>query len=326
MPWSSTAVIFVALEAAREYRRYTLKEFASKQREVKVKVVEAYLPVLLVQENIELLIKNMENLEKLLFETKELYNAGFAEQLDVDRLELSLSNLEVEHENLVRQKELLVGGLKYAIGYPIDETLVVSDDLQDMTAISSSEDLTRQMDYSRRPEFLLLEQAELMNELNIRLNKAGYLPTLRAFGTYQQQYQGDNFSDGFWAPTSFVGLSLNVPIFDGLDKRSKIQRARLNLELVRNQKVDIQRGIDLEVGNARVNYVNAEKRYNNQQKNLELAERIYQTAQIKYREGVGSSLEVTQAEQSLYTTQGNYLQSLYDLLLAKERLSLALGD
>lgn len=317
---------FIGLRAAREYRKYTLKEFATKQREVRNQAIESYLPVMLLQENLQLLDKNITNLEQLLFETRELYKAGFAEQLDMDRLELSLANLKVEKENLNRQKEVAIGGLKLAIGYPVNEPLLVADSLNRILAELPEDALIKNIDYSRRPEFVLLEQAMVMNDLNVKLNKSGYLPTLRGFATYQQQYQGDDFSSGFWAPTSFVGLSLNVPIFDGLQKKAKIQRAQLDREVVGNQIAELRRGIELEVGNARVNYTNAYERFNSQLKNLDLAERIFNTTQIKYREGIGSSLEVSQAEQALYNTQSNYLQALYELLLAKERLLIALGE
>ncbi|MCB0593877.1 MAG: TolC family protein [Lewinellaceae bacterium] len=317
---------FVALRAAREFRTYTTREFATKKREVENAVIEAYLPVLLIQENIELLDKNISNLEQLFFETKELYKAGFAEQLDIDRQELSLSNLQAERDNLRRQKEVAMENLKFNMGYPLDEPLVVSDDLNLMLTDATPDALAANFDPSRRPEFELLDQAITMNELNIKLNQAGYLPSLRAFGTYQQQYQGDDLKNGFWAPSAFVGLSLNVPIFDGLEKKAKIERARLDLELARNQKEDLGRAITLEVKNARTNYLNASQRLQSQQKNLALAGRIYETTQVKYREGVGSSLEVTQAEQSLYASQSNYMQALYDLLLAKARLDMALGN
>jgi outer membrane protein TolC len=315
---------FVALKAARAYRQYTLRDFATTQREVENAVIEAYLPVLLVQENIELLEKNIKNLEQLLFETRELYKAGFAEQLDLDRQELSLSNLRIERENLVRQKEVSLTNLKYTIGFPIDQPLVVSDDLDAMT-IEAEALLSEEASPASRPEVALIDQAIRMNELNIKLNQAGYLPSLNAFGAVQQQYQGDDFQSGFWAPSAYVGLSMSVPIFDGLNKKAKIQRARLDLEKARNQREELVRGISLEVANAQTNFRNASSRLNSQQKNLDLAERIYETAQVKYREGVGSSLEVTQAEQSLYTTQSNYMQALYDVLQSKARLEMALG-
>ena len=131
---------FVALQASREFRNYTQIEFATQKREVENAVTEAYLPVLLIQENIELLDKNISNLEKLFFETKELYRAGFSEQLDIDRLELSLSNLQVERENLVRQKQLAMENLKFHMGYPLEEPLAIADDLNQMLTDAGASD------------------------------------------------------------------------------------------------------------------------------------------------------------------------------------------
>lgn len=318
---------FVALRAARAYRKYALREFASVQRDVTNQVTEAYFPVLLIQQNIELLDKNIKNLDQLLFETKELYKSGFVEQLDIDRLDLSLSNLQIERANLVRQKEVAQDNLKFSMGYPIDEPIIVGDNMEVLLSIANDQDLaTANVDPTRRPEYALLDEAISLNELNLKLNQSGYLPSLRAFGAVQQQYQGDDFSTGFWAPSAYIGLTANVPIFDGLMKRSKIQRARLDIEKVKNQQTDLSRAIKLEVNNARTNYLNARERLGSQERNLGLAERIYNTSQIKYREGIGSSLEVNQAEQSLYTTQSNYMQAQYDLLLAKARLEMALGN
>lgn len=316
---------FVALQAARQYRVYTEREFQVRKREVENAVLDAYLPLLLFDENRELLDKNIANLEELLHETRELYKAGFAEQLDVDRLDLSRANLLIERDNLDRQKEVALTALKYAIGYPLGDELDISDDLESLSSGVKEDMLVGEIDLQRRPEVNMLDQAITMNELNIKLNKAGYLPSLRAFGAVQQQYQGNDFKTGFWAPGAFVGLSLNVPIFDGLYKKSQIQRAELSQEMTRNQRKDLSRAIQLEVSTARTNYLNAQEKLENQQKNLDLAQRIYDTTQVKYREGVGSSVEVTQAEQSLYTTQANYLQALYEVVMAKMRLEQALG-
>lgn len=316
---------FVGLQAAREYRNYVQVDYANKMRQVKNQVVDAYLPVLFIQENIELLDKNINNLEKLFFETKELYKAGFAEQLDIDRQELSLANLATERENLKRQKENAMTALKFSMSFPMNEALVIEDDLEEMVAMLSSENMVGQYDYTQRPEYQVATSGMELNELNVRLNRSGYLPSLRAFGAYQQSYQGNSFSEGFWAPASFIGLSLNVPIFDGLDKEAKIQRAKLQLELAEVQRQELGRVIDLEVSTSRKTYENSLEGYKSQKRNLELAQRIYDTTQIKYREGIGSSLEVTQAEQALYSTQSNYMQALYNLIVSKMNVEKALG-
>lgn len=316
---------FVALQAAKAYRTYVSQDLLTKQREVRNATIDAYLPVLVLQENLGLLDKNITNLERLLFETQELYKAGFAEQLDVDRLQLSLINLQTQKDNLERQQQLALNGLKFAIQYPLEEPLIIDGDLNEMIESNTDAILTEDLVAVNRPELGLLEQGIRLNELNVRLQKSGYLPSLRAFAVAQESFQGNTFSDGFWAPTVYVGATLSIPIFDGLYKKATIQRAKLDVEQARLQKENLQRGINLELTNARTSYQNAKELVESQQRNMELAQRIYETTQIKYKEGVGSSIEVSQAEQSLYNTQSNYIQAQYDLVTAIMAVKKALG-
>ncbi len=316
---------FVGLQAARAFREYTAQELIVQKRDIRNQVIDAYLPVLLLNESMEILRKNIDNLTALLNETTQLYQSGFAEQLDIDRQQLSLTNLQVEYDNALRQKEVALARLKYVIGYPVEQALELSDELEEMVVVASEADLSADIDFQARPEYRLTEKGLELNDLNVRLNKAAYLPTLYAFGSYQQNYQGNDRNNDFWAPTSFVGLRLNVPIFDGLNKQARLQRARIDLEKTQNQQLDLKRAIRLEITNARILYVNAREKLASQKENMELAQRIYDTTQIKYREGVGSSVELTQAERELYTAQANYIDALYNLLVAKVDLETALG-
>lgn len=317
---------FTGLKAARAFREYTAQELVTTKRQIRNSVIDAYLPLLQLEKNIELIDKNVANLEKLLEETRALYEEGFAEQLDVDRQQLSLNNLLVERENLVRQRESALARLKYIMGYPADEPLLVSEDLEEMAIGVEEEALTAAVNPRARPEFVLAEEGIDLQELNVKVNKAAYLPKLNAYSAYQQSYQGNNFKDGFWAPTANVGVRLSIPIFDGFYRKSQVERAQIDLEEAQNQQRDLQRAINLEVTNARNSYLNAMEALDGQRDNLELAERIYETTQIKYREGVGSSVELTQAEQSLYRAQTNYTNALYNVLSAKMDLQMALGN
>ena len=317
---------FVALQAAKSYRTYVQKDLEVQKRDISKQVIETYLPLLLLQENIGILDKNIANLNRLLYETQELYKAGFVEQLDIDRQSLSLTNLKTDRENLLRQKNNALNALKVVLGYPIDEPLKVDGDLKTMATSIDENDLLNPIDFSRRPEIGLIDQGLELNELNKKNFKSLYLPSLRGNAAYTHIYQGNDLRNGFWAPQSYVGATINIPIFDGLDKKAKIQRTNIEIEKTRNQKIDAIRGIELEVINARNSYLNASKNLEAQQNNQALAERIYNTTQIKYKEGVGSSLEVTQAEQGLYAAQSNYLQALYEVIKAKKDLEIALGQ
>lgn len=319
------ASFFVGLKAARESRKYYELLLQAERRNVRDQVTDAYLPVLLLDANRRQLRKNISNLEKLLQETQQIYESGFVEQLDVDRLRLSLANLETELENLDRQRENALRALKFTMNYPIEDTIDIVGQLDSMDLTVDSELLMGTFGYEGRPELAALDQAISLNNLNIQLNRTAYLPTINGTASYQYQYQGDNFSDGFWAPTAVVGLNIQIPIFEGFGRRARTERARIDLQEVQNQRVDAVRVIELEVRNARTNYTSALDRLENREQNLALANRIYETTQIKYREGVGSSLEVTQSEQELYEAQSNYLQAVYEVLQAKSDLQYAMG-
>lgn len=320
---------FTGLKAASLYRTLVQDELSAKQQSLKNRVITAYLPVILLTENLKILDKNIANVEKLRNETSALYKEGFVEQLDVDRLELSVANLIVEKQNLERQMATTMNNLKQIMNFPVEQELVIQDNLGRVVPVPAQKDLTGPIDYYNRREYKVAETGIQLNELNETYIKNVYLPSLNFNASYTQAYQGDQLFGGensFWAPTGVVGLSLNVPLFDGFGKKAKIQRAKLTTEIAKTQHLELANSIDSEVANARIDYQSALQREQSQKRNMELAERIYETTQIKYKEGVGSSLEISQAEQSLFAAQRNHLQATFDLLIAKLSLDVALGN
>lgn len=314
-----------ALEAARVFKSYVQADLTSKEKIARDAVIDAYLPSLLITESLKTLDKNIKNLEQVKFETEEIFKAGFAEQLDVERLELSLANLISDKEELERNKDILINALKFAMNYPVKWEIDLSDDLNTLLAEATTEQLSADVNPSDRPEYKVAEMGIKLNEINVTAEERGKWPSLSAYGAYQYQYQGNNFTDGFWAPTFLVGAQLNIPIYDGGESKAKVERAKIGLESARNQQKMLVNLIELQVQNARKSYLSAKANVESKEKNLALAEKIYKTTKIKYKEGVGSSLEVSSAEQALYQTQQNHIQALYNMLLAKMELEKVLG-
>lgn len=319
---------FVGLKAAKGVKDLNQRQKALTAYELRYAIINAYQSVLLIQENKKTLDSNITNLEKTLKETQALYDNGFAEQLDVDRLSLTLSNLQSERDIVNRQEQLAVNGLKFQMGYPMEEDIRLSDELSVLVANAENVIVDGTLDISNRIELDIFKQNEELNKLNERNIKMQYYPRLVGFAQHQQVLLRNNLFDGDEAgfnPTTVLGLTLSVPIFDGFEKKYQVQQIRLDQERLNLEVRNFRRATTMQVQNARINYSNARQRLENQRKNLALAERILKTTRIKYREGVGSSLEVTQAEQELYQTQANYINSLYDLLVAKTDLDKAQG-
>lgn len=320
------ATYLTGLKASRLYKEYAQLDVKNTERSVEKSVTEAYVATLVLNVSKTTLENNIKNLEQLITETEAMYKAGFVEQLDVDRLVLSLQNLKTELLNLNTVDEQLKKMLKFAMSYPLDQDIEVTDDIDMLLAADFALPVDEQLDLGNRPEIALVNKGLELSDLDIEQYQKGYYPNLVVFSSFQYQIQGNNLFDNPNAfPIWVAGLTTNIPIFDGFEKRSKIEKAEIAREQTFNQKEDLIRGINLEVENARLACETAQKRLETTKASQDLAQKIYNTTRIKYKEGVGSSFEILQAEQELYSAQGNYQQALYDYLKAKSDLKIALG-
>jgi outer membrane protein TolC len=318
---------FVGLRAARTFKDVTQEEFLSKQIEIKHQVIEAYLPILVLNENEIILDKNVENIDKLLYETEELYKAGFLEELEVDRLRLSRANLILQKDNLKRQREQGFNYLKFTMGYPMGEEISTAGTIDEIFVPATSGELEDKFDHFTRKDYRALDLRQKLNEINEQYNKSTFYPYFSAYGAFSINGQGDKIfgSELIWNDASFIGLKATIPIFDGLAKKSKFERSKVGTERIKSAKSQLESAIDLEVANARTSYNNSLALLRNSEENLALAEKIYETTKIKYQEGVGSSVELTQAEQALYQSQRNNIQAKYELLRSKSLIDKAYG-
>lgn len=315
----------VALKTSRVFEQFANQQMASTLKKIKDKTIEAYLPALIMKENLDILNKNIANVRKLKKEMEESYKEGFVEQLDVDRLRLSLENLAVEKENILRQTELLENVLKLTIGYPLDKDIQITDKIDNLLLKLDDAALMDNLNMELRPDYLTLKKSLELQNLNVMRYKTQYLPTLSGFATYNYQMLANDRDDLRWIPNSLAGIKISMTLFDGFDRRAKIQRAKVAKEKSLESLKSLENAINLQVQNGRLAVQNAEKTLNARKENLKLAEKIYSTTKTKYKEGVGSSVELTQAEQSLYQAQANVIRAKYDLLTAKFNLKNALG-
>ncbi len=313
------------LKAAKVYKSYAEEDYQAIRRKAEDDVTNAYLPALLIQESEKTIEKNIKNLRKLRDETKELFEAGFVEELDVERVDLSLANLQVQLDNLGRTKNMALEALKLTMGFPLEDTLILSSSTDDVLASIPDALLAEKLNFLSHPAYRSILATERLNQVNIKAKESAYYPNVNGFINYDMKWQGDKLKDLFYTPSSVAGFTINIPLFAGFGTKAKVQQAKLQLEMIQNGKADMERGISFRVRSARINYENAQKNLAQREKNLALAEKIYHTTKIKYKEGVGSSLELSQAEMSLYQAQQNIIDGKFELLKAKIKLKQALG-
>lgn len=320
------------LKAAKLYRELVKKQKDASEEEIKSNITKAYLSILIAKENENTLDDNIITLEKSLKEVRAMYEAGFMESLDVDRLQLSFDNLTTQIENVRGLIELSYNLLKFQMDYPLDDQIQLTETIEELIVKFDATQLNETeitVNPEKRAQYQMLNTNQELNNLDLKRNKAGYYPTVGAFASFQESLQRTNLFDsdqtGF-LPTGLLGLSINVPIYDGGEKSAKIQKVRLNIEKTNIQKTQFTRAMTLQVKNSQVALNNAKRNLTNRKKALEMTESIYDRTKIKFTEGVGSSVEVTQAEGALYQAQADYISALYDVLQSKVDLDIALGD
>ncbi|WP_299705624.1 TolC family protein [uncultured Pontibacter sp.] len=318
----------IGLKAAKTYTELSKKGTVQTEIEVVEQVTKAYYSVLVSRERMELLNQNLYRLDTLLKQTQVMFDNGVAEKLDVDRLRVTYNNLKVEKQKTERLLILGEDLLKFQMGMPQKEELILTDSLSEVQVDMAKTDRNG-FNYSNRIEYSMLETQRDLAMLNLRNIRSGYLPKLFLNGRYGYLAANNDFSEMTrsrnWLDFAYVGLGLQVPIFDGLRKHYQVQQSRLTLENTKLGFENLEQGIDLELEQASTDLTNSLDVLASQRENLELAEEISRVAKIKFQEGVGSNLEVVTAETDLRQAQTNYYAAMYDALIAKVNLDKATG-
>ena len=321
---------FLGMKAASEFVRISELMASMSQVDVKEGVTKAYYMALISTENLGQMEKSLVNLKTVKEETEALYTEGFVEKLDVDRLNLSISNLEIQINNLRMQTELSRKVLLNSIGLDVNQQVELSSVLPEFNTTNFDPSYGLDLNADQRIEIQLMEQQQVLNQLDLRRWKIGYIPNLYLNANYGlTSFAGDGrFSDlgKDWFPVASYGFSLNVPIFDGLYKKAKADQVRVKILQTANDFKALRNGIALEISKARSEYVNAYSNLQLQEKNMQLAQDIYTSTSIKFKEGVGSSFEMVQSETDLNNARTSYLNALYQLNISKLGLQKALGQ
>lgn len=317
----------VGLQAAKNYRDLSRKQTRQSKTEVAINVTKAYYGALVADARLAIVEANITRVNKLLTETAALNKAGFVEKLDVDRLELTYNNLLVEREKVLSFKLLGYLLLKFHMGYPYDKEIVLTENLEEISTRKNT--MPENINTENRPEFQTLRASREMQVLDVKLQRYSYLPSLVAIGTFSYnnaRTQFDFFDPSLrWYPTTLIGARLNVPIWTGLQKSAKVSQAKLNLQKIDNSIELMRNSFALELAGASKNYQNILMSLEITRKNRELAKEISRVAKVKYESGIGSSLELVDAESSLREADANYFSTLYELLIARLEVEKASG-
>jgi outer membrane protein len=311
--------VFVGLLARGAAIKLYQKGAEVTEEGIKANIHKIYYQLVVGNLQVELLDANIALLEKNLHDTRIIYENGFREKLDVDKATVQLANVQTEKQKVLNQISNGYYALKFLMGMPIADELILTDKVTDRDVKEGMLDATTYK-HEDRKEFQQVQITKQLLEYNVRRFKLSQIPTISLSALYAKNAQRDKwnfFGKGNWYTISNVNLNISIPIFNGLLLKSKIQEAGIEVEKINNQMESMKLWIDNDVESAKNNYKSAINRMDFQKKNMELAEKIYQQTKKKYEMGIGSQLEIVVAQTDLKTAQTNYVSALYDAIIAK---------
>ncbi|NJL14928.1 MAG: TolC family protein [Microscillaceae bacterium] len=320
----------IGLRAARMYEDLTRTQTQLNKVEIVANVSKAYYAVLVARERIGLLEANYRRLDTLLRETRALYENGFSELLDVQRIEVAYNNILIEKKKAEGAVLLTEQVLKFQMGMPGRDSLAVIGALNDIRLDENLLEVAGQASPKSRIEYQVLEKQKAIREVGLSYARSLYYPSFSGVVSYGTNTGVNSFGDWWrfnerWFGFGFYGFQLNIPIFDGMKRRHTLSKYQIDIDRAEIQMAQFERVSTFEIDQARITLSESILNLENQKRNMELAAEVARVTKIKYQNGVGSNLEVVEAESAYKEAETNYYATLYEALVRKVDLEKAAG-
>jgi outer membrane protein len=314
----------VGLQSAKVYLQISQNAKEKTDLEIREIVINAYGNVLLARESVKVLESNKKSLEKTLFETQETFKNGLIEEENVEQLQITFSQIKSMLSNAQKREIIALKMLKLVLGIDMDEEVILKDNLDQLA--SENIVLNSNFDFSvtNTIDYKIGQNSEEASRLLLKLEKSKALPSLSATANFGYNSFSNTFSflerDQNWFNFSNIGVGLNIPIFSSLGRTARTQQAKIAYEQAKTQLKETEQKLLLEFEKSKTDYEFSVEQYVVSKENLRLAERIENKQQIKFKEGISSSFEFTEAQRQLYAAQQDHLQAMIEVISKKATL------
>lgn len=295
------------------------------EEQVTYDVAKAYAQAQTYREQVKLLEENAKQYEELVPILALRLEKGVAQQLELDRVEVTQRNIRSQHTVAQANYEVAVAQLKRAMGMPMGQDLSIADEVRsaaDMRQPGASEfELNKLLGYK------LNQQSELLYGIDLKRKRNAFLPTLSAYGRYGAMAQGNELSESYenWFDYAAIGLKLNVPLFSGLRRVSQIKQSEIALENLREQQRNANLGFELDYRSADTRLLASTSSVANDEDNLNLAERVFNNTNLQYQQGTATLSDLLNADYQLKEARNNWITSLLNRSVAVLDLERAKG-
>ncbi|HWJ26667.1 MAG TPA: TolC family protein [Flavisolibacter sp.] len=318
--------VFVGLQARKAALNLSASAIDVAKEAIRDSAYKRYYAILIAQKQLDFLDSSLVRLQKLYHDDSIMYKNGFAEHLDLDKVQVQLNNVQTSRTLVKNVLDVSYAALKFAIGVSQKDTVVLTEELTNQSVKDGV--LDDSFKYEDRAAIRSLEYAKQLRSLDVKRNKLSVLPTVALAGNYSLSAMGPNFftdANTTWFKSAYAGLNVNIPIFSGFQRKYKLAQAELTLQKSENDISNVKQAIDFEQVVNKDLLSNSLLSLDVQERNLQLAQRVYNSTKLKFEQGVGSSFEVLQSDTEYQTAQSNYFNALYNAVIAKISYLSALG-
>jgi outer membrane protein TolC len=309
---------WVGLEMSKIARNIAEKNKILTELDIKENVINSYYLILVTEKLTKIISENQENLTSVLKHTQDMFKAGVAEQTDVDQLHINLSQLENSKKVMERNLKLNYNMLRFVLGIENEAPIELTESIDDLLLLFDKMQMSNsQFDISTNPTYQIMETQEILGKKAVELKKWAYAPTLAGYYSYKEKLMTTGFD---LSPKNAAGLTLSVPIFSGLTKNAQLSQAKIELDKINRSKSMLKEQLAIQNNQISFELNNAYENYQTQKENVEVAQRVYNSINNKFKQGMVSSLDLTQANSNYLQAENNYVSAILQLLQSKLKL------
>jgi len=321
--------VMVALQARNALMKLYQQSSQLTDEEIKYNIQKAYQAIVVAHRQSKILDESIAFARSIANDFNAMYEAGFVEKIEADRIMVQVNNLASDSLKVHNMLDISMQMLKYQMGIDNEMNIQLTDTSIEEQIEDAEMLMLRDLNFANRTDYNLLQTQLKLNEYDLKRHKLSGLPSLAVFGSAAYTYASNTFADVFdkqYIFYSLVGVQLNIPIFDGLQRHNRVKQAKISVMQTRNNIENLELGIAFQKNQSTTQLNNALLTMRNEQRNLDLAKNVLHLAREKYKAGVGSNIEVSQAQTEMLRAQNNYFQALLDAANAKADLKKALGE
>ena len=305
---------WVGLEIAEVARGLSQKALEKTGVDVKEQVTHTYYLILVSEESLQIINRNLDNLKETLTHTRNMYEAGIVEKSDVDQIRMTVSLLRNTLEATRRNVQLSYNMMKIQLGLDRQRNIRLKDDLSSVIRQAEHDLLEAAFNPRDNLSYQVMDYQERMKKEMVDLEKWSYAPTISGFYSYTEKIMTTDFD---LSPKNAAGFTLALPIYSGGLRKARVDQARIELDKTRRSKSLLEDQLALQENQLKFELRSAMDNFRTQKENVEVAQSVYDSYYNKFKQGLVSSLDLTQANNNYLQAENNYISSVLKLLQAK---------